>query len=744
MAASDRPHHPVGDGPAPQPAAHDEPFPRRLGWRLRVLAVAALLGCLGLALLVRAVVDMPHVEARWRATPDGAARLASSPLPALVPHAGRTLSAVAGSTSAPAALDALALLPSARWLTDDDARRRHAAQHAALHAAHAAPPLSFVFADGTAAGVEPGRQRPGDLGAAFWLAAGLALALWLAGMVAVLARPGEVAMLYCAMTVCQAGSLLFVALDSSGGAGLPPWTGGRELALRTAFDLATVAAMVHAAAIHPLRLPGSRNVALAGWSVALGLAAAVALGAIAQAWWWTQGAIVAGCAAAAALHTRSYRREPNPSAIVLRRFALVALAGAAALTLALAGTAATGLAAVRHPLALAGPATWTGLLAVLLLLLPFVTRPQRVTREFALLAAVSAVATSLDLLLVALFSLGQFVSLALSLFLTLGVYLGARQWIFNQLLGRSMVTAERMFARLYRTVREVSERPDEMPAAVAGMLRDLFEPLQIELVADRPTLARAGSEGSSLLVPLPALPDDAPGAEAARGAISMRFAGRGRRLFTRDDARLADRLIEQLAIALAFERAVERGRLEERLRIAQDLHDDIGARLLTLMYQAPSPEIEDYLRHTLQDLKTLTRGLAAPSQRLSEAAAEWKAALSQRLTLAGASLDWRLWHDRDPSLTVVQWSALTRVLRELASNVIAHARAQHVDVALSLAGTRLELVVTDDGVGRDPARWSHGLGLSGVRKRVRQLGGAVEWSEVSPSGIRCRVTVDPF
>ena len=71
--------------------------------------------------------------------------------------------------------------------------------------------------------------------------------------------------------------------------------------------------------------------------------------------------------------------------------------------------------------------------------------------------------------------------------------------------------------------------------------------------------------------------------------------------------------------------AVERGRSEERVRIAQDLHDDIGARLLTLMYKASSPEMEDYLRHTLKDLKTLTRGLAAPSHPLSWAVAEWKA-----------------------------------------------------------------------------------------------------------------------
>ncbi|MEI4926936.1 histidine kinase, partial [Klebsiella pneumoniae] len=91
-----------------------------------------------------------------------------------------------------------------------------------------------------------------------------------------------------------------------------------------------------------------------------------------------------------------------------------------------------------------------------------------------------------------------------------------------------------------------------------------------------------------------------------------------------------ERIVEQLQRALNFDQAVEQGRTEERLRIAQDLHDDIGARLLTLMYQAPNPEIEQYIRHTIQDLKTLTRGLAAQSHSLMEDAAEWKRDLHHR------------------------------------------------------------------------------------------------------------------
>ena len=90
---------------------------------------------------------------------------------------------------------------------------------------------------------------------------------------------------------------------------------------------------------------------------------------------------------------------------------------------------------------------------------------------------------------------------------------------------------------------------------------------------------------------------------------------------------------------------------------------------------------------------------------------------------------------------MVQWSAITRVLRELVSNALAHAQASTVQVEIRLERGNLSLSVSDDGVGRQPQTWSHGLGLGGVRKRVKQLGGDVVWRENQPSGIACRVTV---
>jgi signal transduction histidine kinase len=295
-----------------------------------------------------------------------------------------------------------------------------------------------------------------------------------------------------------------------------------------------------------------------------------------------------------------------------------------------------------------------------------------------------------------------------------------------------------MFEKLYRIAREVEAHPERTPALLTQLLLELFEPIEALLIDKHITSARVGGGGSSLLIPVPAL---AQGEAMEVGTILIRFAHHGRRLFTTEDARLAERVVEQLRRAVAFDKAVEQGRSEERLRLAQDLHDDIGARLLTLMYKAQSPEMEDYVRHTLQDLKTLTRGLAAPNHPLSHAAAEWKSDLTQRLSAAHIALGWSFSADRDMSLTVVQWSALTRAMRELVSNVIAHSQARRVDIEFLLEGDRLDLTVTDNGVGRNPQAWAHGLGLGGVRKRVKQLGGEVAWNEVPAGGICCRVCI---
>ena len=713
---------------------------RWIGWRLRALVGLALIGFLGMFALVRTLVATPHVDATWQANSQTQARaqieLAASSEPALAPHLGRMLTGIAAGTEVVAITDATALQRSARWLIDDSVRARQEALHEQLSTVLAQPEVKLFFADGSQAVVSPKSRGLSGLPVLFWLLAAFALSLYLLAVMVWLAHPSLRNGIYGLMAFCQSGNLVFMAIEVSFDFGLSPPFGRLDMPLRMALDLVTGAAMVNAACLHPRRLPGSGWLALSGWALAFGLIGAHAAGLVTNVWWWTQGTVIALCVMAIALLSWSYAIEPHPFAIVLRRFGLVTLATWSLLTAALA--AADRLPGVAYNIAEVGSLVWYVFLGSFLLLIPFLAKSQTFMREIALLAAISTVATSLDLLFVAVFSLGQFASLSLSLFVSLAVYSGARQWILVQAVGSGMLTTERMFEQLYRIAREVEAWPERTPVLLSQLLSELFEPLEATVVERSATRTRLAGDGSSMLVPVPHL---GSGLGAPLGAVMIRFAQRGRRLFTTEDARLANRIVEQLRRAVHFDKAVEHGRSEERLRLAQDLHDDIGARLLTLMYKAQSPEMEDYVRHTLQDLKTLTRGLAASNHRLSHAAAEWKSDLSHRLTAAHVELKWSFVYDDDILLTVVHWSALTRVLRELVSNAIAHSHAQQLEVDFRLENDRIELTITDNGIGRNPRAWSHGLGLGGVRKRVKQLGGEVEWREAGVHGISCRVTI---
>jgi signal transduction histidine kinase len=722
---------------AAQAAAHGAQPPRRTRLRQRELAVLLLLGCLGLFVLARLLATQPFLDTTWRAETGNVVELVSSPLPQLKGLSGAHLERISGRDGGSIAVDSSLLQRSPRWSVDDASRQSQLATQQRLSTLLEQGAVTLHFVGGRQVVLEPRPRGLAGVGALFWLLGAGALALGLVTAIVLISHPHWRNLPYAVIGLCQGANLLGIGVESLPGLGLPHAYAQHGLIARTAFDLCSAAAMVHLSTLQPLRLPFGRWLSAVTWGACAVLLALAASQALPQAWWWIQAGMLGCGVLTMLLMTWSYRLEPNPFALLLRR--LAAAATATLLLLSAAVAVANWHDRVAEGDASLSSVIWYLFLSTLVLLLPMFSRVQPLMRELAMLAGTSTVATSLDLLFVSAFSVGAFASLSLSVFLALAVYAATRRWLLQPMSGQHVPGAERMFERLYRVLREVEARPRDSAELLTRLLRDLFEPLEVRTL-DRPSArSRVLGDGSALLVPLPTI--DADQEQGIDGSIVLRFAERGTRMFSRDDARLTDRVVEQLRRAVAYDKAVERGRSEERARIAQDLHDDIGARLLTLMYKAQSPEMEDYIRHTLKDLKTLTRGLASSDQRLSHATAEWKADIGQRLAAAQIELSWTFIFDRDIVLSVVQWSALTRVLRELISNAIQHSCATHLEISAALEDGRLRLSLADDGIGRNPQAWSHGLGLGGVRKRVKLLGGDVQWRENGRSGIVCTVLI---
>jgi len=710
------------------------------GRRRHLWAGLMALACLALVLWGRQLAATPWIDAQWRADASGAVVLSTSPLPALGALSGQTLAAIDARHGDRLAPDALLLQPLPRWQIDDTRRLSQTRQQQALVALLSEGQVRLIFGDGSAATLEPALRGAAGLGPAFWVFSALALALFGLGLFAVLVRPQARNVLYLVMAACQAGHLVFLAQASLPGLGAPWPLGPLALWGPLTLDSVAAAAAVHALALHPRRQPGAALVAAAAWGLALAWCGLVWRAPPPGLWWWAQALALASAAVGWWLAGRCRRIEPNPFAALLQN--LTGLAGIGVLVVTALVATASAWPDTAGPAATLGAWTWSLVPCAFLLLAPFLSQSRQVLRDAAMFTGAVAMAAASHLLFTTSLSLGRASAWMLAAAVGVAVYILSRRWALKNGPENQRLDAERTFEQVYRAARDLQSHPGRYRQLLTQLLRDLFEPREVLPAQRELTQARVVGGGTALEVPLRGSSRQVTGPPGP--TLVLRLADGGRRLFTDDDARMADRVVERLRRAVAYDRAVERGRSEERQRIAQDLHDDIGARLLTLMYQAPTPAMEEYIRLTLKDLKTLTRGLAAGEHRLSHAAAEWKADLTQRLAAAQVQMAWTFIHDRDVPLSMVQWSALTRVLRELVSNTLQHAQATCVSIQITLDGAVLKLRVADDGRGGSPADWAHGLGLGGVRKRVKLIGGEVAWSEQAPQGIVCEVRVADF
>jgi signal transduction histidine kinase len=164
----------------------------------------------------------------------------------------------------------------------------------------------------------------------------------------------------------------------------------------------------------------------------------------------------------------------------------------------------------------------------------------------------------------------------------------------------------------------------------------------------------------------------------------------------------------------------------ERERIYQDLHDDVGAKLLSLVYRAASADDANLARSALQDLREVVSRTGSDSYSVEALMADWRAECGQRLREAGIELDWRLSAPlAETHLTQPQALNIGRILREAVSNIIRHARASHVVLDLEVAGGRLHLSVRDDGIGCDEEPLHLGRGLLSMETRA-QAGRCIE------------------
>lgn len=196
----------------------------------------------------------------------------------------------------------------------------------------------------------------------------------------------------------------------------------------------------------------------------------------------------------------------------------------------------------------------------------------------------------------------------------------------------------------------------------------------------------------------------------------------------------------QESYARMHELETERAVTEERERIFRDLHDDVGAKLLSLVYRAQRAEDADLARSALRDLRDVVSYTGAARFTLEELAADWRSECEQRLSEAGIRLDWQS-DGAAEALSQPQALNIGRILREAISNVIRHAAASTVTIRLEATEDALYLSIADDGRGLAEDARPRGRGLRNMQVRAQRLGGEVVHENGDGGGCRIALRV---
>jgi two-component system sensor histidine kinase UhpB len=173
---------------------------------------------------------------------------------------------------------------------------------------------------------------------------------------------------------------------------------------------------------------------------------------------------------------------------------------------------------------------------------------------------------------------------------------------------------------------------------------------------------------------------------------------------------------------LKIEQVTER----ERKRIAADLHDDLGAKLLTIVHTSESDRISTLAREALEEMRLSVRGLTGRPVRLADALGDWRAEVVSRLAQAGIEAEWAAPDDLPQTLSARAYVQTTRILREATSNIIKHSGASFCSVRCQVADGDFQLVVQDNGDGistEADARLDRGHGMATMKQRAKQMQG---------------------
>lgn len=205
---------------------------------------------------------------------------------------------------------------------------------------------------------------------------------------------------------------------------------------------------------------------------------------------------------------------------------------------------------------------------------------------------------------------------------------------------------------------------------------------------------------------------------------------------------------------LRLQRAVATERL--RLRIARDLHDEIGAGLSSIALLSDSvgttgtiadddrtqlDTIARSARAMVDDLRDIVWAIDPGSDRLEDVIGHMKDVTSSLLRGVNVTFHAPPTAELSEKISMTARRELLLIFKELLHNIAKHAEARTVQIELRVHRSEVQLLITDDGIGFDIDGVWNGTGLRSLHERATRLGGKLRFTSQRGCGTSARLTI---
>lgn len=170
------------------------------------------------------------------------------------------------------------------------------------------------------------------------------------------------------------------------------------------------------------------------------------------------------------------------------------------------------------------------------------------------------------------------------------------------------------------------------------------------------------------------------------------------------------------------------GELKERNRVSRELHDSIGGSLgaIKMRLSQPDSDINDVLLQvdqTYQQVREISHNLASPYF-ANSVFTEVLQTYLHNFEKPGLNISLNVYPETVINdLPIYIKTELYKIVQELTTNALKHAKASKIDIQMTEMDECLKLMFEDNGIGFDPDHSHSGLGLTNIRNRVTALNG---------------------